>query len=93
MRLFLFAGCIGIFLASFAVQVLPDIPLLYVAGLGLMGAGALGCVLVSLPQLLTSRKPRFEDIRQPHMDHIAAGNSANQNAAPLSERAAKRMAR
>ncbi|MDP5217468.1 hypothetical protein Q5Y75_09590 [Ruegeria sp. 2205SS24-7] len=93
MRLFLFAGCIGIFLATFAVQVLPGIPLLYVSGLGLMGAGALGCVLVSLPQLLTSRKPRFQELQPPRADHFAPVNSANQNTAPLSKRTAKQMAR
>ncbi|MCL6282866.1 hypothetical protein M3P21_04910 [Ruegeria sp. 2012CJ41-6] len=93
MRFFLFAGCIGILLASFAVQMLPGVPLLYLVGLGLMGMGALGCLLVSLPQFLNPRKPRFEDAHPPQAGQLSAASSANRNAAPVSKQIKKQMRR
>jgi hypothetical protein len=93
MRFFLFAGCIGILLASFAVQVLPDVPLLYVTGLALMGAGAMGCVLVSLPRLLNPQKPRFDDARMQKASYVGTEGSANRNAAPMAERTGQRIGR
>lgn len=93
MRFFLFAGCLGIFLAAFGVQVLPGVPLIYLAGLVMMGAGALGCVLISLPRLLSPRNTRFHDAALDRAVHFNPGTSANRNAAPMTERPLKQMAR